>query len=108
MLNLVSPVGHPTITPAFTDEDRVTYITREIENIKELREDYDDIKLIYEALLEYTLSLCQLQGRKPEAGEKDELDGWLKKLKELDPMRLGRWTDLEKDIGLIGMSRLNS
>ena len=105
MLNLVSPVGHPTITPTFTDEDRVTYVTREIVDIRDLLQDYDDVKLIYEALLEYTLYLCQLQRRAPGAAEKGELDGWLKRLKELDPMRNGRWTDLEKDLGLVAMDR---
>jgi len=100
MLDLTNPVGRATITPKFTDEDRVTYLSREIQNIMDLLEDYDDIKWIYEALLEYTLSLCQLEGREPQAGEKKDLEKWLSKLKGLDPMRNGRWLDVEKDIGL--------
>ncbi|KAK0704910.1 hypothetical protein B0H67DRAFT_592671 [Lasiosphaeris hirsuta] len=103
ILNLVNPVGHPTLTPAFTLEDRVTYVTREIQDIKELLEDYDDVKLIYEALLEYTLYLGQLQGRKLDGAEKDELAEWLQKLKKLDPMRNGRWTELERECGLVEM-----
>ncbi|KAK0634748.1 hypothetical protein B0T17DRAFT_586469 [Bombardia bombarda] len=100
MLNLVSFVGHPTITPAFTQEDRVTYVLREIEGVKELLEDYDD-KLIYEALLDYTLYLCQLEERQPEAGERADLVVWLRKLMVIDPMRSGRWTDMEKNYGLM-------
>ncbi len=103
MLSLVSFVGHPTITPAFTLEDRVTYVTREIEDIKDLLEDYDDVKLIYEALLEYTLYLCQLEGRNPDKEEKRQMIEWLQKLKKLDPMRNGRWRDMERDYGLVEM-----
>lgn len=100
MLNLVSFVGHPTITPAFTQEERVTYLRREIEGIQELLEDYDDAKLIYEALFDYTLYLCQLQERKPNEQEEEDLRSWLGCLKKLDPMRSGRWADLERDLGL--------
>jgi len=101
MLNLVDFVGHPTIAPALTVEERVVYITREIEDAKDLLEDYPDYKLIYEALLDYTLSLCRLEERSPDAAEKEELIVWLRKLKELDPMRDGRWTDLERDCGIL-------
>lgn len=100
MLNLVSFVGHPTITPAFTQEERVTYLRREIEGIQELLEDYDDAKLIYEALFDYTLYVCHLQERKPNEQEEEDLKGWLASLKKLDPMRSGRWADLERDLGL--------
>ncbi|KAK0741785.1 hypothetical protein B0T21DRAFT_408644 [Apiosordaria backusii] len=97
--NLVSPVGRPTV-PTLTLEDRVEYLTNEITEIKDLLEDYEDVKLIYEALLEYTLGLCQLEERKPEEEERQDLICWLKKLKELDPMRMGRWVDFERDYGL--------
>lgn len=100
MLNLVNSVEHPTIAPAFTQEERVTYLRREIEGIQELLEDYDDAKLIYEALFDYTLYLCQLQGRKPNEQEEKDLNGWLGNLKKLDPMRSGRWADLDRDFGL--------
>ncbi|KAK4216216.1 hypothetical protein QBC37DRAFT_417603 [Rhypophila decipiens] len=101
MLNLVSPVGHPTIAPALTRETRITYVIREIEQIKELLEDYDDVQLIYEALIDYTLFLCQFLERKPDGSERAELVSWLDKVKKLDPMRSGRWADLERDCGLV-------
>ncbi|KAK0670042.1 putative geranylgeranyl transferase type-2 subunit alpha [Cercophora samala] len=98
--NIVSPVGRPTIVPTLTVDERVVYLTNEITNIKDLLEDYEDVKLIYEALLEYTLGLCQLEERKPEEDERQDLIDWVKKLKELDPMRMGRWVDLKRDYGL--------
>jgi geranylgeranyl transferase type-2 subunit alpha len=102
VLNLVQPDKHPAMTPGFTTQDRATYLTREIDEIKELLEDYDDVKLIYEALFEYTLYLCQLEGRQPNADERADLVVWLAKLRQLDPMRNGRWADLERDLGLAG------
>lgn len=101
MLNLVTTAGRPTIAPALTTEDRVTYLMRELEDIKDLLEDYDGVKLIYEALLEYTMYICQLEGRAPDAGEKAQLIEWVQKLKRLDPMRMGRWEDVERDHGLL-------
>ncbi|KAK1830718.1 geranylgeranyl transferase type-2 subunit alpha [Podospora conica] len=100
VLNLVTTAGRPTIAPALTLEDRVIYLTRELVDIKDLLEDYDDVKLIYEALMEYTMYLCQLEERKPGTDEKTHLVEWLRKLKKLDPMRNGRWEDVERDYGL--------
>ncbi|KAJ4306816.1 Rab geranylgeranyltransferase [Collariella sp. IMI 366227] len=99
VLNIVYPGKHPAMTAGLTLYDRVGYLTREIEEIKELLEDYDDVKLIYEALFEYTLYLCELEGRKPNEEERGSW-GWLGKLKKLDPMRNGRWEDLERKCGL--------
>jgi geranylgeranyl transferase type-2 subunit alpha len=90
------------MTTGFTAQDRVAYLTREIDEIKELLEDYDDAKLIYEGLFEYTLYLCQLERREPDDSERADLVAWLGKLKQLDPMRNGRWADLERECGLKG------
>jgi len=100
MLNLTEYVGRPTITPNLSPEERVTYLTREIELIKELLEDYDDIKWIYEALLEYTVALAALEEREAEPDERRDLQHWLGKLRALDPMRSGRWNDVEAAYGL--------
>lgn len=78
----------------------MAYLRREIEEIKDLLEDYTDVQLIYEGLFDYTLYLCQLEGRQPDVGERADLAAWLGKLKELDPMRQGRWADLERDLAL--------
>jgi geranylgeranyl transferase type-2 subunit alpha len=94
-------VGHDrdqTFIPELSLQDRVGYLKHEIEEIKDLLEDYQDIKLIYEGLFEYTIYVCQLEGRRPNASEQADLAAWLAKLKELDPMRNGRWTDLERDL----------
>lgn len=100
MLDLVDYIGRPTIVPGFNMEERVTYVTREIDDIKDLLEDYDDCKLIYEALMDYTLALARLEERQPIEEEQEDLKQWLSKLQELDPMRSGRWIDMEKRLSL--------
>ncbi|KAK2607008.1 hypothetical protein N8I77_005720 [Diaporthe amygdali] len=100
MLDLIEHAKRPTITAGFTVEERVKYITADIVDIKDLLEDYDDCKLIYEALIECTLALSTLQERKPSEGELLDVETWLSKLQELDPMRRGCWDDLGRQIGL--------
>lgn len=90
------------MTSSLTQQDRIAYLTREIDEIKELLEDYGDVKLIYEALFEYTRALCGLEGREPGEEERGDLGVWLGKLRVLDPMRRGRWEDLGRESGLAG------
>ena len=87
--------------PNLPTVDRVAYIRAEIEEIKDLLEDYDDIKWIYEALMECTLAIVNVEERELNESEKGEMKKWLGELKELDPMRKGRWNDEEKIYGLV-------
>ncbi|KAK5997372.1 Geranylgeranyl transferase type-2 subunit alpha [Cladobotryum mycophilum] len=98
--NLVEKSGRPSMVPRLTIKERISYIHNEIDAIKELLEDYDDIKWIYEVLIEYTIAARQLDNHSSEERESDEVARWLRKLRELDPMRNGRWNDLANDVGL--------
>lgn len=100
MSNVTDYVGRTTIIPNLDFKDRVTYVTAELEEIEELLEDFEDVKWIYEALLEYTLSLQRLEERQLDASEKERLVQWVAKLRELDPLRSGRWDDVEADCKL--------
>jgi geranylgeranyl transferase type-2 subunit alpha len=100
MSHITDFVGRASIIPNLDSKDRVTYVNTELEDIEELLEDFHDIKWIYEALLEYTLSLQRLEERELNAAEKERLGTWLKKLRELDPLRNGRWDDVEADCKL--------
>lgn len=89
------------IAPNLGTEERAALVRKELEEINELVEDYADVKLVYEALLEYSLALKSLQsgGSQGDAdGINDDLLGWLEKLRELDPMRRGRWDDIQKSL----------
>lgn len=79
--------------------DRVRIYEREMENIREMLEDFEDCKWIYQSLLQYAKEYLDV-----EAGNKAlttmEMRGWLAKLKELDPLRMERWDDLENNLHL--------
>ncbi|KAI9149143.1 Geranylgeranyl transferase type-2 subunit alpha [Paramyrothecium foliicola] len=100
IMNILQPAGPLTIAPGLTVEEREEYVLREIDEAKDLLEDYQDIKWIYEVLLEYTLAIPQLLGRASSAEEQANVSSWLSKLKELDPKRSGRWRDMEAEAGL--------
>ncbi|KAF0328199.1 geranylgeranyl transferase type-2 subunit alpha [Colletotrichum asianum] len=101
ILNLTESDGGSKIARNLSQEERATYVKREIEDIKELAEDYDDVVGIYKALLDYTRTLPQIEGRSLSDDETDDLKNWMAKVRKLDPMRSGRWSDLEKECGLV-------
>ncbi|OTA51959.1 protein prenylyltransferase [Hypoxylon sp. EC38] len=96
---IVNYIDKPTIAPALTVAERVAYVSKEIEWIKDLVEDYTDTKWIYEALLEYTIALKSLAKHGSEHVQTEDPSKWLAKVRELDPMRAGRWDDVEKQLG---------
>ncbi|KAF2424414.1 geranylgeranyl transferase type II alpha subunit [Tothia fuscella] len=77
-------------------DDRIHYYEQEVERIKEMLEDFDDCKWIYEALVQYSIEYHQLTDIKP----KNDLQFWLDELQRLDPMRSGRWKDLREALKL--------
>lgn len=98
MTTLVDSVGHATITPNFTDEDRTEYVTRQLVNLRDMLIGAEDCKWIYNALLEYTLALARMEQRLPREDEKEDCRSWLLELGKLDPLRAGRWDDVAKSL----------
>ncbi|KAF4961609.1 hypothetical protein FSARC_10138 [Fusarium sarcochroum] len=99
VLNLADPTSKRQIAPVLTLEERKSYIDREVTDIKDLLEDYDDIKWIYQALIEYAIAQRQLTGQPFESESQSDVTSWLENLRKLDPKRNGRWSDLEKELG---------
>ncbi|KAK0390016.1 hypothetical protein NLU13_3589 [Sarocladium strictum] len=100
MLNVIDSKTDRCFTPNLTTETRTEIISETIANIRDLLEDYTDIKWIYESLIEYTLALAQVQDRKASIEEREDLTSWLQTLRRLDPKRAGRWSDFEKNLAL--------
>lgn len=98
VLNLADPTSSRQIAPNLTVEERKSYIDREVVDIKDLLEDYRDIKWIYEALVEYAIVLSQLIGQPFEPETQNDVASWVENLRKLDPKRNGRWDDLEKEL----------
>lgn len=98
LISQIVDVGNKqTIAPALTVEERVKTLKHELLEIEDLLDDYKDDKCIYEGLVEYTLDLIRLQ---PDEGAEmaSRLQDWLRKLQALDPMRKGRWDDIQQAI----------
>jgi geranylgeranyl transferase type-2 subunit alpha len=83
-----------------TDEDRAAYLEQEIESIKEMLDGAEDCKYIYQALLEYSKRCLELGGDDKEEDTRKAMAGWLEELKKLDPLREGRWRDMERSMKL--------
>ncbi|KIH86337.1 geranylgeranyl transferase type-2 subunit alpha [Sporothrix brasiliensis 5110] len=97
MLDLTEYVGRPTIVPDLSLEERMAYIARELDDIRDLLSDYDDVKWIYEALFEYTLAVAKMEERPLAENERRDVEAWLAQLRKLDPKRSGRWDDLDME-----------
>lgn len=98
MSTLTDPVGHATITPKFTFTDRSDYVARQLAILTDMLDGAEDCKWIYSALIEYTLALSRIEQRSPRSDELGDCERWLKELRSLDPLRSGRWDDLEKTL----------
>jgi geranylgeranyl transferase type-2 subunit alpha len=98
MTTLTDYVGHATITPNFTTEDRVEYVDRQLITLRDMLDGAEDCKWIYSALIEYTMALSRMAGRLPLLEEKQDCKAWLTELRKLDPLRSGRWDDLAKSL----------
>lgn len=98
MTTLTNHVGHSTITPSITNEDRIEYVNQQLVTLRDMLDGAEDCKWIYSALIEYTMALCQMDQRPPLPDEKQDCMTWLSELRKLDPLRDGRWDDLEKSL----------
>lgn len=100
MLSVVSTDPKKSFLPTASPSYRCNILDEEFEFIYDLLEDYDDVKWIYEALLEYTPYKQQIEGRSLTDDEKSKMADLVGKLEKLDPMRNGRWKDVRKTYGL--------
>jgi geranylgeranyl transferase type-2 subunit alpha len=83
-----------TMAPNLGNPERIEYLRREIEAVRELLDEESDCKWIYQALIECTMLLARLEGTTSKEVKQD-VAHWVSELKRLDPLRRGRWTDLE-------------
>lgn len=93
---MVDSSERESIIPRLPTAERQEYIRSEIADIKELLEDFPESKLIYEALIDYTLAFARLGEQGLLHPQATEVKQWLEKLKQLDPKRRGRWLDLDE------------
>ena len=96
MCNFDSTLAKQSMTPNLSQDERLTYIKVEMDKIIEMLEDDEDSKWMYSSLISLALLYRRTAGHWPTQAE--GMDVWMASLKRLDPLRSGRWTDLEKCI----------
>ena len=86
-----------SMAPHLSKEQRLTYIASEREYIEEVLEDAQDSKWPYQALIE-----CAVLEGKLKSGFQEEdrakVMEWLQRLLVLDPLRKGRWKEMEEQL----------
>ncbi|KAI9681290.1 MAG: Rab geranylgeranyltransferase [Caeruleum heppii] len=88
---------------------RLRRLTCDLLTLEKLLDGGEDCRLLYEALLRYSVAALRLRKMADDAGEEVDrwktgeghpvkMERWLRELRGLDPMRSGRWDDLEKEL----------
>ncbi|KAL1792561.1 hypothetical protein ACET3X_009068 [Alternaria dauci] len=101
LLSVLSP-SCPTaslVVEDLTNGERQKYYEHEMKYIREILEDEEDCKWIYEALLGLAEAYLAVDAGTGSFTTKD-MRSWLDELKRLDPLRQGRWSDLERRLNL--------
>lgn len=92
-------VAPNTMAPNLGDNERVIYLRRELETLSDMLDGAEDCKWIYQALIHCTLLVSRIGGDL-SVETRQNLSEWLTELKKLDPLRKGRWIDLEESLKL--------
>ena len=90
-------VAARTMAPNLSVSDRLQYLRHQIKNIEEILDGAEDCKYVYQALVDCTLLISKLTGNLSPK-DRDQILGWLSKLKQLDPLRQRRWQDFERTL----------
>ena len=97
---ITKPTAHSIIIPNFSQGDQIKFIEGQISFLKDLLDGAEDIKWIYNALIDCTTALWNIQGSVIPHEVKQNLKIWLNELQKIDPLRKGRWEELGSIIGL--------
>ncbi|OAX83246.1 hypothetical protein ACJ72_02391 [Emergomyces africanus] len=88
-----------SMAPNLTDADRLEYLANEVEAITEMLDGEEDCRWIYQALINCSVIISRVEGSM-STKMKQQVSGWVGELKRLDPLRQGRWLDLEASLSL--------
>lgn len=93
-----------SVAPSLSPDERLTYIQSEMSKLVEMLEGDEDSKWTYQALVQLAMLFHESASRLPP--EAKSIKKWIASLKKLDPMREGRWIDLEESIRAFLESRI--
>lgn len=87
-----------SITPELSVEERLGYLSKEIEGLTDMLDGAEDCKWIYQRLIELCIMYREQAGVWVDGVGEAKVLEWVEELKKLDPLRLGRWKDLGKTL----------
>ena len=93
-INSADYARNTAVLSPVSNADRLAYLEQELESIKEMLDGAEDCKYIYQALLEYSGRYLDVDAGNKTVTTK-EMTAWLTELRKLDPLREGRWRDME-------------
>ncbi len=86
------------MVPELTGKESVEYLNQEIGKVMDMLEGAEDCKWIYQSLIHMSMLHKQLNGKYPV--DLGRMKSWLETLRNIDPLRVQRWTDLSMGSGL--------
>ncbi|KAF7588066.1 Rab geranylgeranyltransferase [Aspergillus hancockii] len=90
-------VSGQTMAPNLNQPERLEYLRREVEEIQDMLDGAEDCKYIYQALIDCTLLASKVEGTMSQ-GDQQQVLSWISELKKMDPLRRGRWLDMERSL----------
>lgn len=99
MCNFDPQLAEKAMAPNLDTKERLKYLAAEREFIAEMLEDTTDCKWIYQSLVELIILQERVNGSMPEENRKVVQES-IERLKTLDPLRKGRWLDLEESVNI--------
>ena len=78
--------------PDLTEDERISYLSAEIDKVLEMLDGAEDCKWIYQALIHMSNLYYKIAGERPS--QASTLEEWLQQLERIDTLRAGRWQDV--------------
>ena len=85
-----------SLVPDLSETEKIRYLRQELERIQEMLEGDEACRWIYLTLTSLSTTFKNLTQEWPV--EVDQVEAWVAKLFELDPLRANRYSDLKKKI----------
>ena len=85
-----------TMAPGLSKDERLDYVSKQIESLLDMLDGAEDCKWIYQSLLQLCVVYRDNSGNWPI--QKQEMPKWIEELRKLDPLRSGRWADLKRNL----------
>lgn len=84
------------MVPDLTTDERSKYIAQEFDRVHEMLDGAEDCKWIYQSLIHLSKLHKSFTAEWP--AKADLVRQWIDELLRLDPLRAGRWNDLNSDL----------